>query len=224
MGQIVLCIGPSGTGKSASLRNLKKEECLVFNTANKLMPFKSDLSCVNLRDKNGTERYETIKSYIQSLSVNEDRCKLYIVDDAQFLMAFELMSRANEKGYDKFTEIARHWTDLMEYISGYTPKDVIVYFLMHNEYDNTNGTYKAKTVGKMVEQYMSPESLATIVLGTKCTEGKYTFTTHNSGSDTCKSPIGMFSMDEIDNDLKLVDSTIREYYGFDKLEKEKVSK
>ena len=32
MGQIVLCIGPSGTGKSASLRNLKKEECLVFNT------------------------------------------------------------------------------------------------------------------------------------------------------------------------------------------------
>ena len=96
MGQIVLCIGPSGTGKSASLRNLKKEECLVFNTANKLMPFKSDLSCVNLRDKNGTERYETIKSYIQSLSVNEDRCKLYIVDDAQFLMAFELMSRANK--------------------------------------------------------------------------------------------------------------------------------
>lgn len=223
MGQIVLCIGLSGTGKSASLRNLKKEECLVFNTANKLMPFKSDLSCVNLRDKNGTERYETIKSYIQSLSVNEDRCKLYIVDDAQFLMAFELMSRANEKGYDKFIEIACHWTDLMEYISGYTPRDVIVYFLMHNEYDNTNGTYKAKTVGKMVEQYMSPESLATIVLGTKCTEGKYTFTTHNSGSDTCKSPIGMFKDDEIDNDLKLVDSTIREYYGFDKLDK-KVSK
>lgn len=223
MGQICLILGPSGTGKSASLRNLKKEECLIFNTANKLMPFKSELTCINLRDQNSSTRYETIKSYIQTLSVNDKRCKMYVVDDAQFLMAFELMSRANEKGYDKFTEIARHWSDLMEYISGYTPDDVIVYFLMHNEYDNTNGTYKAKTVGKMVEQYMSPESLATIVLGTKCTEGKYTFTTHNSGSDTCKSPIGMFNDDEIDNDLKLVDSTIRDYYGFDKLDK-KVSK
>jgi hypothetical protein len=88
---------------------------------------------------------------------------------------------------------------------------------MHNEYDSTNGTYRAKTVGKMVDQYVSPESLATIVLGTKVDNGKYAFTTHNSGADTCKSPIGMFAEDEIDNDLKLVDSTIREYYGFEQL-------
>ncbi len=216
MGQIVLVLGTSGTGKSASMRNLKKEECLVFNTANKLLPFKSDLKTINLREENAVARYSDIKGYINKY---KDKCKTYIVDDAQFLMAFELMSRANEKGYEKFTEIAKHWADLMEYIGGYTPEDVIVYFLMHNEYDNTNGTYKAKTVGKMIDQYVSPESLATIVLGTKVEQGKYTFTTQNSGSDTIKTPIGMFNELEIDNDLKMVDATIRKYYGFNKEEK-----
>lgn len=215
MGQIVLILGTSGTGKSASLRNLKKEECLVFNPANKLLPFKSDLRVINLRDKSPVARYTDIKGFINENSKNGN-CKTYIVDDAQFLMSFEMMSRANEKGYEKFTEIARHWADLMDYISGYVPQDTIVYFLMHNEYDNTNGTYKAKTVGKMIDQYVSPESLATIVLGTKVDQGRYVFTTQNSGSDTIKTPIGMFEESEIDNDLKLVDTTIREYYGFNK--------
>ena len=217
MGQICLILGQSGTGKSASLRNLKKEECVVFNVANKLMPFKSNLEVVNLRQYGtGLARYDEIQAQIVKY-YKQDKRRLFVIDDAQFLMAFELMSRANEKGYEKFTEIARRWSNLTEFISGQAPEDVIVYFLMHNEYDSTNGTYKAKTVGKMVDQYVSPESLATIVLGTKVDNGKYVFTTHNSGTDTCKSPIGMFADDEIDNDLKLVDSTIREYYGFEQL-------
>ena len=217
MGQIVLILGTSGTGKSASLRNLKKEECLAFNPANKLLPFKSDLKVINLREMGATARYEEIESYLDKY---KDRCKTYIVDDAQFLMSFEMMFRANERGYEKYTEIAKHWADLMDYISGYTPEDVIVYFMMHNEYDSTNNTYKAKTVGKMIDQYLSPESLATIVLGTKVEQGKYTFTTKNSGSDTVKTPLGMFEQNEIDNDLKLVDQTIREYYGFTKEDKQ----
>lgn len=215
MGQVVLVLGNSGSGKSASLRNFKKGECLVFNVAGKLLPFKNDFKPLNLRNKTYVQRYQCIETLIKQY---QSRCKTFVVDDAQFLMAFELLDRANENGYNKFTEIAKRWIELMDYI-GNADDDVIVYFLMHVEYDNTNGTYKSKTVGKMVDQYLSPESLATIVLGAHCRDGEYFFTTHNSGSDTVKSPMGMFENDEIDNDLKMVDTTIREYYGFEKGEK-----
>lgn len=212
MGQVVLILGNSGNGKSASLRNMKRDKCMVFNTAGKLLPFKNDLNCINLRSLSTYERYQYIEGGIRKY---QDQIKSFIVDDAQFLMAFELLDRANERGYDKFTEIAKRWIDLMDSI-GKADDDVIVYFLMHTEYDNTNQSYKSKTVGKMVDQYVSPESLATIVLGAHCKDGRYFFTTHNGGNDTVKSPIGMFEEDEIDNDLKLVDTTIRDYYGFGK--------
>ena len=44
------------------------------------------------------------------------------------------------------------------------------------------------------------------------TDGKrHWFSTQSNGFDTTKSPMDMFDT-EIDNDLQLVDNTIREYY------------
>ena len=40
MGQAVLIIGESGTGKSASLRNFERGEVTLFNVAGKQLPFK----------------------------------------------------------------------------------------------------------------------------------------------------------------------------------------
>lgn len=52
----------------------------------------------------------------------------------------------------------------------------------------------------------------TIVLRSVFKDGKYYFKTKTDGFDVCKTPIGMFESDEIDNDLKIVDGKIREYY------------
>jgi hypothetical protein len=84
--------------------------------------------------------------------------------------------------------------------------------MSHIERDQV-GNEKAKTIGRMIDQYVTLEGLFTIVLKTHVKDGKYTFITHNSGFDTVKTPLGMFSENEIDNDLLMVDDVIREYYG-----------
>jgi hypothetical protein len=43
-------------------------------------------------------------------------------------------------------------------------------------------------------------------------DGKYYFSTHNSGMDTVKTPMAMFEDDYIDNDLYEVDKIIRAYW------------
>ena len=48
---------------------------------------------------------------------------------------------------------------------------------------------------------------------TEAAGGKYVFHTQNSGSDTVKSPMGLFDADTVDNDLSAVDDAIRAYYG-----------
>lgn len=52
----------------------------------------------------------------------------------------------------------------------------------------------------------------TTVLKTVVVDGKYLFATQTDGTDTCKSPIGLFDSMYISNDLKLVDEALRTYY------------
>ena len=87
--------------------------------------------------------------------------------------------------------------------------------MSHIERDKV-GNEKAKTIGRMIDKYVTLEGLFTIVLKTHVKDGTYTFITHNSGVDTVKTPLGMFHENEIDNDLLMVDDTIREYYGMNK--------
>lgn len=149
-------------------------------------------------------------------SLAEPTAKSYVIDDSQYLLAFEFFDKVNIKGYDKFTELAVNFRNLIDFVINRTPKDVIVYFLHHTEIGE-HGTIKAKTVGKMLDQQLTVEGLFTIVLRTRVESGNYKFITQNSGNDTCKSPLEMFDL-EIDNDLKFVDETIRKYYELEETE------
>ena len=210
MGLGVLILGESGSGKSTSLRNFKKRDCLIFNVAGKRLPFKQGkekLNNYNLRFMNGSERYEFIT---EKLYEHQDECKVFIIDDSQYLMAFEEMGRWAEQGYGKFSQMALHFTELMDTIASLND-DVIVYLLHHTELDDY-GRLKAKTVGKMIDSKLTLEGLFEVVLMAYNDKGHYCFVTHNDGRATTKSPIGMFDQDEVDNDLKMVDETIREYF------------
>ena len=103
----------------------------------------------------------------------------------------------------------------VRYIITMLPPDVIVYFLHHTETDGNTGRIKAKTIGKMLDNYVTLEGKFTIVLKTVVKDGQYYFSTQNNGMDTVKSPMGMFEEELIVNDLKMVDDTIREYYGIE---------
>lgn len=200
MGIPVLILGESGSGKSASMRNLDPEKARIFNVASKPLPFRA-----KLRTLNGAI-YPTIKEGISRGTV-----KTYVIDDSQYLMANEFFDRAKEQGYNKFTDIGLHFRDLLEFVIRETPKDCIVYFLHHVELD-ANGRYKAKTIGKMLDEKLTVEGLFSIVLLCVATKDKHVFLTQGQGISSAKSPMDMFP-EEIDNDLALVDATIRDYYS-----------
>ena len=201
MGLDVFVCGESGSGKSASMRNCQPERFGVINVSKKPLPFKSRLKVLS------TDSYDVIKK-----ALRKAEARSIVIDDSQYLMVNAFMRRSNERGYDKFTEIAyNHW-DLIRFVCDELPADKIVYFMSHIERDQ-NGFEKVKTIGRMLDQYITLEGMSSIVLKTQTEDGKYYFRTHNSGSDTVKSPIGMFESDTIDNDLQLVDDIIRNYYG-----------
>ena len=184
MGIPVLILGPSGSGKSASLRNFEPEEVGIFNVANKPLPFRKKLPTANK--------------------------KTYVIDDSQYLMANEFFDRAKETGYQKFTDIGLHFRNLLQTVIQQTPEDVIVYFLHHTEED-MSGRLKAKTIGKMLDEKLTVEGLFSIVLLTVAEGTEHYFLTNSDGSSTAKSPMEMFDL-KIDNDLRMVDQIIREYY------------
>lgn len=202
MGIPVMIMGESGSGKSTSLRNFDPEKVGIFNVAGKPLPFKKQFKAIN----NAT--YQMIYRVLA-----KPKLKTYVIDDAQYLMAFEELDRAKEIGFTKFTEMALNFSGLVRYIINQLPADVIVYFLQHVEVTE-QGKVKAKTVGKMIDTKLTLEGLFSVVLLCEASESGYHFITQSNGYTTVKSPMEMFEP-VIDNDLAVVDSVIRDYWGLD---------
>lgn len=207
-------LGESGAGKTASLRNFKKEDVGILNVASKPLPFRNTNGLITFNKAN----YATIKSAVVTPSRPS-----YVIDDAQYLMAFESFDKANITGYGKFTEMAKNYEEMLRVIQEDTSPDTIVYVMQHIDTDE-NGKVKAKTLGKMLDQQLTIEGLFSIVLLAKADERRHYFVTQSDGTNPCKSPMGMFDDVEIDNDLKMVDDTIREYYGLKKVSAPKKAK
>lgn len=199
MGVPVLVLGASGSGKSTSMRNFEENEIGIFNVAGKPLPFRKKLPKVD----NAT--YAAIYKVL-----NEPKLKKYVIDDSQYLMAFESFDHAKETGYGKFTNMALNFRNLIDFIIRRTPADCIVYMLHHTELSE-DGKLKAKTLGKMLDNQLTVEGLFSIVLLCQVEGSEHYFITNSDGSSPAKSPMDMFEM-KIDNDLKFVDTTIREYY------------
>lgn len=201
MGQVVLVLGESGSGKSSSLRNFEAGEIGILSVTGKKMPFKKKLSVINNVD------YATIAGALGANQFNS-----YVIDDANYLMTFELFDKATETGYGKFTTIGKNFYDLLQYSIKETSEDTIVYFFAHIDKNDIDGKMKMKSVGKMLDNQLCIEGLFNIVLFAEAENGKYKFVTQSDGATTAKSPMEMFPLD-IDNDLKLVDDAIRDYWG-----------
>lgn len=209
----VLIIGRSGSGKTYSLKNFKPEEIGVISVEKGRLPFKSDIKTVKVPSflgEDGLNDYATINaakySWIMQL-IAKSKAKSIAIDDSQYLLVNELFDRAGEKGYDKFTDMAAKFRNLIHGINEMEDENKIVYFLHHSELD-TDGREKVKTIGKMLDEKLTIEGCFDIVL--YCQDHK--FYTQANNQSTAKSPEDMFEL-EIPNDLKAVDMAIRKYYG-----------
>ena len=202
MAILVMVYGQSGTGKSTSLRNFDKDDVSVINVSGKPMPFKKHLPTVNTND------YTSIIKGLPAIKTPS-----IVIDDATYLMVDEFMRNAKVSGYQKYTDMAKNFSDLIE-AARRLPDDKIVYFIGHSEQAD-DGREHFKTIGKMLDNYVTLEGKFVIVLKTIVKDGNYYFSTQNNGQDTVKAPMDMFPDPLIPNDLKAVDILIRDYYKED---------
>lgn len=202
MAIIVMVYGQSGTGKSTSLRNFEPEDVTVINVSGKPLPFRKKLPTWN------TDNYLAIMSGIHKMNTPS-----IVIDDATYMLVNEFMRNAKVTGYQKYTDMAQNFFNLVEEAL-HLPDDKIVYFMGHSD-QMDDGREHFKTIGKMLDNYVTLEGKFTIVLKTIVKDGNYMFATQNSGMDTVKSPLELFSELYIPNDLKEVDTRIREFYGME---------
>lgn len=201
MATVTLILGKSGSGKSASMRNLSPAHTALIQVIKKPLPFK------------GAKDW---KAYVTDSHANiigacrKTERKVIVIDDFQYMLANEFMRRSDETGFGKFTEIGRHTWDVFDALLR-LPDDVRIYILSHTEETDT-GQIKMKTIGKMLDEKITLEGMVTIVLRAVVQDGQHLFSTRNNGSDTTKAPMGMFDDSLIDNDLAAVDAAICSYY------------
>lgn len=210
----VLVEGRSGSGKTFALKNFKPDELGVISVEKGRLPFRSELKVIRIPKWGGEEAQNFAQvnaakySWIMN-TIRKANAKSIAIDDSQYLLANELFDRAYEKGYDKYTQMAVNFRNLIHFVNDLEDDDKIVYFLHHSETDS-DGREKCKTIGKMLDEKLTIEGCFDIVL--YCQDHK--FFTQSNGISTAKSPEGMFDL-EIPNDLKAVDVAIRNYYNME---------
>jgi hypothetical protein len=225
----IAIVGKTGTGKSTSIgeipelniKGLNPKETVLINVAYpKELPFKGNSLYKGKLSEGGnlleSSDAKIIAESIKYISDSRKDIKNIIIDDGQYIMAFEFMQRAKESGYGKFGDIGVNINKVLQ-ASRNVRKDLNVFYLWHPEDDKEYGM-KMKTVGTMVDNYLTLEGLFTVILYSRVTRGqdnkpKYEFITNNDGIYPAKSPIGMFKELYILNDLGLVSQKINEYYS-----------
>ena len=217
MSEPILILGASGSGKSTAMRNLDPEHTLIISIDGKRPPFSmKGWSAISSKEPKGnffkpprSNVYGLCKSAIKTAIENGK--KVIVIDDSQFLLANSFFERAEERGYDKFSQMGKSFWQLIEFCRD-QPEDITIYFLHHLEYTE-QGHIKPKTIGKMLDQQGCVEGRFTICLLAEKVEEEHVIRTSMANQPVIKAPMGMFDQEEIDNDLKIIDDTVREYYG-----------
>ena len=209
MGIPILIYGRSGTGKSRSLKNFGEDEITLINVESKPLPFRK-----RFKYTINTDQYGKVME-----ALSKTPSDTTVIDDAGYLLTNMFMRGHASRGtgsstFDLYNDIGDSFWKLIKFIKT-LPENKIVYIVMHEE-QNDNGAVKLKMLGKLLEQKVCVEGMVTIVIRCMCDEDRHYFRVTNNGADITKAPEDMFGKSEMDNDLKQVDSIIREYYGLKK--------
>ena len=204
MGIPVIIYGKSGAGKSRSLKGFKEDEIYLVNVLGKPLPFKGDF-----KYKSTGDALQPVMDQISKMPV-----KAAVIDDFGYIMT-NLFMRGHGGGdqFKLYNTIGDTIWNFINFIqSPAVADDKIIYLIMHEE-TSEDGTNKLRTIGKLLEQKVCIEGMATVVLRATVKGDRHVFQTQSDGGNIAKSPEGMFADVEIDNDLKAVDQAIRAYWG-----------
>jgi hypothetical protein len=219
--KLIGIVGATGTGKSTSVKHLDPKETYIINVAKKELPFKGAEKLYNAESKNYKEVDDAneITRLLKTISEKAPHIKNIIIEDSNYIMGFNIVAKATEVGFTKFSVMARDMVDLFR-TARQLRDDIKVFYFTHPETVEDGGEiigYKIKTAGKMIDNQVLLEGLLTVCLYTNVEENKdgatYSFITNRYKKMPAKSPEGMFSDLKIPNDLQLVVDTLNEYYN-----------
>lgn len=231
MSSLIGIVGSAGTGKSTSffpetglgIKGLDPKHTFVINVSGKPFPFKGwRKEYTILEGPKGNylnaENANVICKSMIYVSDNRPEITNIVIDDFQYLLAFEFVEKAMIKGYDKFNEIAMHTMQVLN--TGRSLRDNIKTFILAHSEDVEVGfevTKKIKTIGRFLDEKIELPGLFTVLLYTKTTwndqdkKMTYEFVTNRDNIYPAKSPYGMFKELYISNDLGFVVECVDKY-------------
>lgn len=219
--KLIGIVGPTGTGKSTSVKHLNPSETYIINVAKKELPFKGAEKLYNSESKNYKEVDDAneITRLLRTISDKAPHIKNIVIEDSNYIMGFNMLARATEVGFTKFTIMAKDMVELFREARRLRD-DLKVFYFTHPETIEDGGEivgYKIKTAGKLIDNQIVLEGLLTVCLYTHVEDNKdgsanYQFLTNRFRKYPAKSPDGMFADVKIPNNLQLVVDTIDEYY------------
>lgn len=220
--KLVGIVGATGTGKSTSIKHLNPEETYIINVAKKELPFKGSEKLYNTEKKNYKEVDDAneITRLLKTISEKAPHIKNIVIEDSNYIMGFNMVAKATETGFTKFSIMAKDMVDLFR-AARMLRDDITVFYLTHPETIEDGGEiigYKIKTAGKLIDNQVLLEGLLTVCLYTTVDENKdgttsYGFVTNRYRKMPAKSPDGMFDELKIPNDLQFVVNSVKEYYN-----------
>lgn len=220
--KLIGIVGPTGTGKSTSVKHLDSKETYIINVAKKELPFKGAEKLYNSENKNYKEVDDAneITRLLRTISDKAPHIKNIIIEDSNYIMGFNMLARATEVGFTKFTIMAKDMVELFREARRLRD-DLKIFYFTHPETIEDGGEiigYKIKTAGKLIDNQIVLEGLLTVCLYTHVEENKdgsatYNFVTNRFKKYPAKSPDGMFAEIKIPNNLQEVVKAIDEYYN-----------
>lgn len=218
MSNMIIIMGESGTGKSTSIRNLDPKTTFIINIVGKPLPFRGGKKLYTNVSADGmtgnyyaSDNYAHIELVLKKINAKRPEIKTIIIDDFQYLMSNEYMSRALERGFDKFAEIGNHIYIIVNLLP-LLRDDIDIFVLSHSE-PGENGKMKLKTIGRMIDSTVTIEGRFTTILQTEIKDNGYYFITQGDARHIAKSPMGLFEERLIPNDLQFVKDKMHAYFN-----------
>jgi hypothetical protein len=238
----ILVLAKSGFGKTTSycgreklgIKGLNPKDTYIIQCIGRGVPNKEfklttgneikDLTTGNriqVDNITGIERFKRVADIITTLA--KSPYKNIIVDDFNYLSQDFYMANAMKGGWDTPKQIGYGMGLIFNAMKQIPETKNIICCAHYEEFKDKNGdsiSYKFKTTGKMVDDYITPEGNFDIILFGKQTFNAETkqpvkvFVKEFDGEYPAKDSLGVLDSlpNEIPNDLSIVINAIDEYY------------